>query len=111
MLEYTAGLLARSAPVDLAAPLFGAGLLLVAELAYFSLELRRPMVDQDRGKAHRLLAIGALVGAAAVLGGLYEAAAILPLPGGIVLTVTGLVAALAGVAVLVRLAGAGGVER
>ena len=108
-LEYVAGLLARSAPIDLAAPLFGAALLLVAELAYLSLELRRPASDRDRVLQGRLLAIAGLAGAALVLGGLYEAAAILPLPGGIGLTVAGVVAAVAAAALLTRLAT--GIER
>ena len=103
-LEYIAGLLARSAPIDLAAPLFGTVLLLVAELAYFSLELRRPAFDRDRVLQGRLLAIAGLAGAGLVLGGLYEAAAILPLPGGIGLTVAGVVAAVTAAALLTRLA-------
>jgi hypothetical protein len=102
--EYTAGLFARSAPLDLAAPLFAAALLVVGELAYFSLELGRTAAVQDPGLARRLFAIAGLGAAALAAGGIYEAAAMLPLLGGSAATVLGVVAAVAAVTVLVRVA-------
>ena len=53
---YAAQLVEEDAPLDAAAPLFGAGLLLTAELAYWSLE-ERDRVRGERGEAFRRVAI------------------------------------------------------
>lgn len=53
---YGAQLVEEDAPLDAAAPFFGAGLLLTAELAYWSLE-EREGVRGERGEAFRRVAI------------------------------------------------------
>jgi hypothetical protein len=109
--EYVAGLLARSAPLDEAAPVFAAALLVVGELAYLSLELRRTPAVQDGGLVRRLFAIISLAAATLGVGALYEAAATLPLLGGTLVPVLGVGAAVAAVVLLVRLASAGAADR
>ena len=63
---YGAQLVEEDAPLDAAAPLFGAGLLLTAELAYWSLE-ERDRVRGERGEAFRRVAIVVGLAAAALL--------------------------------------------
>jgi hypothetical protein len=81
-------------------PLYAAGLLLTAELAYWSLELRKGAPDEP-GMALRRL-IGLLVAAvvALVAGSLLIAVAHVPLRGGLVVEAVGVAAAIGALAML-----------
>lgn len=63
---YAAQLVVDDAPLDVAAPAFAAGLLVAAELAYWSLD-ERERVRRERGDDLRHLAYVAGLGVAAVL--------------------------------------------
>jgi hypothetical protein len=103
--SYAAALESRGVDVDLSATLYAALFFLTAELAYWSLELS-PGIQPAPGVVVRrvlFLAIGAL--AAVVLAGLVLAAALEPLPRGLLvqgLGVGGALLALGLIAVLVR---------
>jgi hypothetical protein len=103
--SYAAALGSREVDVDLSATLYAALFFLTAELAYWSLELS-PGIQPAPGVVVRrvlFLAIGAL--AAVVLAGLVLAAALEPLPRGLLvqgLGVGGALLALGLIAVLVR---------
>jgi hypothetical protein len=62
---YGAQLAIDDAPLDVAAVFVGAGLLVTAELAYWSLEEREP-VESDPGEAWRRFAFVCLLGLAAL---------------------------------------------
>ena len=92
---YGAELVERDAPLDAAAPLFGAGLLLTAELAYWSLE-ERERVRGERGES--LGRVGIVIGLAAAA--LVVTAALLALvdlvrAGGLAVNLAGAAAAAA----------------
>lgn len=103
--SYAAALGSRGVEVDLSATLYAALFFLTAELAYWSLELS-PGIQPAPGVVVRrvlFLAVGAL--AALALAGLVLAAALEPLPRGLVvqgLGVGGALVALGLIAVLVR---------
>lgn len=103
--SYAAALGSRGVDVDLSATLYAALFFLTAELAYWSLELS-PGIQPAPGVVVRrvlFLAVGAL--AALALAGLVLAAALEPLPRGLVvqgLGVGGALVALGLIAVLVR---------
>ena len=103
--SYAAALGSRGVEVDLSATLYAALFFLAAELAYWSLELS-PGIQPAPGVVVRrvlFLAVGAL--AALALAGLVLAAALEPLPRGLVvqgLGVGGALVALGLIAVLVR---------
>ncbi len=63
---YAAELVAHDAPLDAAAPVFAAGLLVAAELAYWSLD-ERPRIREERGDGWRHLAQIACLGVVALL--------------------------------------------
>jgi hypothetical protein len=101
--EYAALFAVRGDTLDVRAPLYGAGFLVVAELAFAALELRagRP----EPGLVARRAAMLVAVAAAGVLAGLIVlAAAAAPLDGGAGLEAVGVTAAVALVAVLGRAA-------
>ena len=106
--SYAAALGSRGVDVDLSATLYAALFFLTAELAYWSLELS-PGIQPAPGVVVRrvlFLAVGAL--AALALAGLVLAAALEPLPRGLVvhgLGVGGALVALGLIAVLVRRSG------
>jgi hypothetical protein len=81
-------------------PLYAAGLLLTAELAYWSLELRKGAPDEPGMAVRRL--IGLLVAAvvALVAGSLLVAVAHVPLRGGLVVEAIGVAAAIGALALL-----------
>jgi hypothetical protein len=89
--------------LDQRAPIIGGGLLLMAELAYDSLEpeVGRPQATAVLGRAIAL-AVVTLVAIGA--GALVLAAASVPLTGGAELTAIGVIAALLALAVIARLA-------
>lgn len=103
--SYAAALGSRGVDVDLSATLYAALFFLAAELAYWSLELS-PGIQPAPGVVVRrvlFLAVGAL--AALALAGLVLAAALEPLPRGLLvqgLGVGGALVALGLIAVLVR---------
>jgi hypothetical protein len=74
-----------SAALEPAAPLVGGGLLVVAELAYWSVELRGKEPEERLVVFRRLATLVALTAGAVVLGAGVLAAAALPLGGGLVL--------------------------
>ena len=63
---YAAQLAVDDEPLDTAAPVFAAGLLLTAELAYWSLE-ERSGIEADRGEVSRRLALVAALGVVTLL--------------------------------------------
>jgi hypothetical protein len=101
--EYGAWLAERGAEVDTRAPLYAAGLLLTAELAFDGLE--RSVVRSEsevvarRGIQLALLAVGAVAGGTIVL-----AAATIPVGGSVALTLVGVAAATVALALIARLA-------
>jgi hypothetical protein len=103
--SYAAALGSRGVDVDLSATLYAALFFLAAELAYWSLELS-PGIHPAQGLVVRrvlFLAVGAL--AALALAGLVLAAALEPLPRGLLvqgLGVGGALLAMGVIAVLVR---------
>jgi hypothetical protein len=105
---YAASVVARdSAALDPAAPLVGGALLVVAELAYWSVELKGKE-PEDRAVVVRRVATLALVTAGAIgLGAAVLAATALPLGGGLVWNVAGVAAAVAALALIARLASGG----
>jgi hypothetical protein len=104
---YAATLVARNASVlDAAAPLVGCGLLLVAELAYWSVELAGAGREERPVLLRRLTAMLALAAAALALGAAVLAATALPIGGGLAWNLVGVAAAAAALALIARLAAA-----
>ena len=102
---YATSLVARdSAALEPAAPLVGGALLVVAELAYWSVELRGKEPEERSVVVRRLATLAALTAGAVVLGAGVLAATALPLGGGLVWNVVGVAAAVAALAVIARLA-------
>ena len=101
--EYAGLFLVRNETVDVRAPLYGVGLLLVAELAFAALELRagtpEPGLLARRAALVAMLALGGVLAGAVVL-----AAATVPLEGGVALQAVGVVAAVGALLLLGRLA-------
>lgn len=101
--EYALWLTERSGGVDTRAPLYAAGLLLVAELAFDGLERTvvrpEPEVAARRGLQLALLAVGAVGAGAVVL-----AVATLPVGGSVALTAVGVGAAVTALVLVSRLA-------
>lgn len=105
---YAASVVARdSAALDPAAPLVGGTLLVVAELAYWSVELRGKEPEDRVVVVRRLATLAALVAGAIGLGAAVLAGTALPLGGGLVWNVVGVAAAVAALALIARLAGGG----
>ena len=90
--------------VDAAAPFYAGGLLLLAELAYWSIELRAPGREDAGLIVRRLAALGALVLTSVALGTFVVAATAVSLSAGLLLDVIGAAAAVATLAFLARLA-------
>ena len=100
--EYAGLFLVRNETVDVRAPLYGVGLLLVAELAFAALELRAG--KPEPGLLARRAALGAALALAGVLAGaVVLAAATVPLEGGVALEAVGVVAAVGALLLLGRL--------
>lgn len=100
--EYASFLVIREGTIDGYAPLYGAGLLLVAELAYWSVE--RGVPTGDGLLLRRASLVAAAVLAAGGLGGVILTMAELSVHGGLGLEILGVAAAVAALAVLARLA-------
>jgi hypothetical protein len=90
--------------VDPGAPLVGAGLLVLAELAYWSLERRGPGYEELRVVARRLAALGALAFLSLVLGAFVVVVTAAPLGGGLAWDLVGVAAAGATLAIVAWLA-------
>ena len=90
--------------VDPWTPVYAAGLLLTAELAWWSIEQRVPAWSQPGIVLRRLLVIVGLCVAGAALAAMIVVAAGSPLEGGVGLELVGVVAAVAAVAVVAALA-------
>jgi hypothetical protein len=100
---YVVGLFIGRHPLDEAAPLVGAALLLCSELATWSLEERRPVATSRALRLARARAVGLLVIAGLAAAALVLVTATSSLGGGLVWAVLGAGAAVAAVAVAARL--------
>jgi hypothetical protein len=100
--EYAGLFLVRGSTVDQRAPLYGAGFLVVSELAFGAME-RRAAETRELALV-RVIALAALALAAVALGTVVLAVAALPAGGGIALHAVGVAAAVALVLLLGRLA-------
>ena len=107
--EYAVWLSLDVDSLNTRAPLVGAGLLLVAELAYGSLE---PEIGRPEPEIllRRLALLAGLVLGATAVGALAIAVAATPLSGGVALTAGGVVAAVVALGLIATLA-SGRVER
>lgn len=101
---YVVGLFVGRHPLDEAAPLVGAALLLCSELATWSLEERRPVAMPRALRLARARAIALLVLAGLVAAALVLATATSSLGGGLAWAVLGAAAAVAVLALTARLA-------
>ncbi len=88
-IEFLISLYVLAVRLDTIAALYGAGLLLAAELGDWSFELGLPSRDDPGMKRRRALTIGGLVGGAAVVAVVAAGVAQAPSAGGLVLAVAG----------------------
>jgi hypothetical protein len=95
---YVLGLLVGRRSLDDAAPLVGAGLLLCAELATWSLELRFRVALEPALRAQRVRAVGLLVFAGLAAASLVLVVAATSLGSGLAWSVLGSAAALGAIA-------------
>jgi hypothetical protein len=102
--EYTVVLVGRDDPVQVAAPLAGAGLLLYAELASWAREARPRVRDERPVLVARATLLAASTLAALGLGVLVLLAAAVPAGGGLARLAVGVVAATATLALVVLVA-------
>jgi hypothetical protein len=103
-IAYAVSLYAVGAPIDPLAPAVAGGLLLVGELSYWSLELRRPASGRALISVRRALSIAGLTAATGVMGSLILLVASLPLAGSLLTTMAGAAAALGALALVMVLA-------
>jgi hypothetical protein len=101
--EYAALFALRGDAVDSRAPLYGACFLAVAELAYGALELRAGTPEPGL-TARRIVILAGLALASVIVGTIVLAAASAPLDGGVGLEAVGVVAAVALLVALGRMA-------
>jgi hypothetical protein len=92
------------ATIDAAAPVVAAMLIVVAELAYWSLELRDPGRWEGPLLARRLTVLGVLALVSLALGSVVVVLTTVDLRGGVGLTFVGVAAAVATLAILAGLA-------
>jgi hypothetical protein len=102
--EYGVFLVIREESIDGWAPVYGAGLLLVAELAYWSLERRVPGPPREGLTFRRATLVTAGCVGAGGIGGLILAIGELSVQGGLWLEALGVAAAVGSIALLARLA-------
>jgi hypothetical protein len=109
--EYAVALLLRGeGALEGAAPLVGAGLLLAAELAYWSIDLSPGPADAGLA-ARRLGAVAGLAAGSLALGSLVIVLTTVPLGGGLAWDLVGIAAAAATLALIARLARGPGSSR
>jgi len=101
--EYGAWLAGRGAEVDTRAPLYAAGLLLTAELAFDGLE-RSAVRPESEVVARRSLQLAGLALAAITVAAAVLAAATIPVRGSVALTALGVLAATLVLVLVARLA-------
>jgi hypothetical protein len=89
-----------SEEVDGRVPLYAAGLLVTAELAYWALQLRQAARDEPGMALRRVIGLLIAAAAALVAGTLLVAVARLPLRGGLAVEAIGLAAAVGALAIL-----------
>ena len=89
--------------VDGWAAVVGAGLLLAAELAFWSIASDRRIHEERALVIHQAVTVAALVGAAALVSFILVGAAAVSATGGLLLTGIGVAAAVGAVAVVLRL--------
>jgi hypothetical protein len=106
--EYAAFLLIRERSIDGYAPIYGAGLLLAAELAYWSMEERVPGHPGEGLTFRRTTLVVTGCVAAGGIGGLILAMSEASVSGGLWLEALGVAAAVGALALLARLARAPG---
>jgi len=92
------------AAIDTRAPVIGAGLLLMTELAFWSIELRAPIRDAPAVHLERARAVGALVAGGASVATVPLLVSQLAISGGLLLTALGAAAAVSVAIILARLA-------
>jgi len=102
--EYAVFLIIRESSIDGWAPVYGAGLLLVSELAYWSMERRVPGAPREGLTIRRGTVLFAACIAAGGVGGLILAMGELSVRGGLWLEALGIGAAVGSLALLARLA-------
>jgi hypothetical protein len=102
--EQAVRLATGSSKVDPWMPVYAAGFLLAAELAWWSIEPRVPAWSELEVLGRRLLAIATCCVGGALLAALVVLAAGAPLHGGFALELVGVVAAVAAVAVVAAVA-------
>jgi hypothetical protein len=102
--EYAVFLVIRESSIDGWAPVYGAGLLLVAELAYWSMDERVPGAPKEGLTVRRATLLFASCVAAGGVGGLILAMGELSVRGGLWLEALGIAAAVGTIALLARLA-------
>jgi hypothetical protein len=90
--------------VDAWAPVYAGGLLAVAELAYWSLQLRGRAHDAERLTERRVALIASLAFAAVAAGGFVLAATSVQIGSGVALDLVGVAAAVGALAVVAALA-------
>jgi len=90
--------------IDEWAPVYAGGLLAVAELAYWSVEVRGRAQDAERLTERRVSLIATLALVAVAAGGLVQAATSLRIGSGVATDLLGVAAAVAAVAVVAALA-------
>lgn len=90
--------------VDAWAPVYAGGLLAVAEVAYWSVQLRGRAHDAERLTERRVALIAALAFAAVAAGGLVLAATSVQIGSGVALDLLGVAAAVGALAVVAALA-------
>ena len=101
---YIVTLVASRAALDAWSPLYAGGLLLLAELAYWSVAERLPAQEDSSVIAQRATVIGVTVLSAVGFGALLFLIAGLPIAGGALLTTVGICAAVAALGVISALA-------
>lgn len=98
--EYAAIVGFEADALDTRAPLVAAALLALAELAYWSLELRGPVLDEAGTYLRRIALLATLVVGAVAFGAAVLAIVEVAAAGGVVVDVLGAAAALGAVALL-----------
>lgn len=102
--EYVAILAFEADVLDTQAPLAGGALLAVAELAYWSLELRTPVDDEAGTYLRRIAFLATLVLGVVGLGAVMLTLVEVVVAGGVAVDILGVVAALGALALLARAA-------
>ena len=101
---YAGSLFLPERGVDENAPVVALGFVLLAELAYWSLELRTPIAPEPGMLPRRAALVAAAASGALVVALLAVAATAIPLGDGVLWDFVGVLAAAAAVAVVARLA-------